>query len=184
MFIQIPTPEPPVELNRIISETNPTIEIITIILPIVTFILGFLLSYGKDYMDKREKNRNLRTILSKEMEENLNILKSMVVSPNSPNEKYANSAFMKDSLFMDIYITYLDRLDNLSNEELNAVYNAYYLIKIVTETCNIFLDYYNSPVLEALLEKKPQLLDNPKENFEKNVIDGIDLTQSAINLLS
>jgi len=99
-------------------------ELFKLILPVFTFIGGYLLSSFDRIRESRRKLRNLKVILFKEMSQNFKLLN--VVAPNDSKElpdPYLVAMMAQRFSFL-VYDRYLDRLDSLRADELNRIYDA------------------------------------------------------------
>jgi hypothetical protein len=107
------------------AETNTTVEVVKAIVPIGTFALGYAASQFDKKREARQKLRNMRSILFKEMLENYRLLNKVIPSQPEVTGNPALTAQILPSLSAFVYREYLGRLDNLKPEELDKVYDVY-----------------------------------------------------------
>jgi hypothetical protein len=109
------------------------------LLPLFTFIAGYLLSNIDKYIDNKKRKNNVRAILFKEMSENYKLINKFI--SNKKNNRIPPNliALVTIKLSFTIYEKYLDRLDILKTNELNSIYDSYYSMKIAYDASSEFL---------------------------------------------
>jgi hypothetical protein len=106
--------------------SNQTLDIIKLILPFITFTLGYVLSSFDKFRETRRKQRNMRSILFKELKENYELLNKVIPADeqrHSHNPQLV--ALLTQNLSLAVYDKYLGSLSELSPEEVDKIYDAY-----------------------------------------------------------
>lgn len=128
MFLQTPTPEPPIKVIKFILEQRANTELIpSEIIPFITFLLGAvftaLLTFGKDYIDRRREIDNLKTILFYELFFNYTL--SYNISWQKPNGEVQYLFKFIENFSEKVYEVNLNRLSVLSSSELSFLMSSY-----------------------------------------------------------
>jgi hypothetical protein len=112
------------------SPSNPTLDLIKLILPVVTFFLGYVLSSFDKFRESKRKLRNMKSILFKEIKENYKLLNHVVPKKEQTGTPIPDlTALLCQELSFSIYEQYLGRLDDLTSKELDMIYDAYFQAK-------------------------------------------------------
>lgn len=115
------------------------LDLVKTVLPVVTFLLGIVVSQLDKWRDLRRKVRNVRTMLRQELVEDYRLLNPIVPRAGQGVGNPHIVALMAGSTSTSIYDAYLSKLDDLSAKDLDAVYNAYLSIKTVRKSGDEFL---------------------------------------------
>ncbi len=85
--------------------------------------IGFFLSRIDKFIDERKRIRNVKKILIKELELNVEALDIAIEDNESNKVKVLLSA--GDELRMDVFKSYLNKIDNLKFHQLDALFDGY-----------------------------------------------------------
>jgi hypothetical protein len=150
-------------------EQPSSLKEIEIILPTITFIVGYLLSNIDKYIDNRKKKSNVRAIFLKELVENYKLLNSCMPTAKNriPPPPLVSIIFQK--LSFSVYDKYLDRLDILKKDELNAIYDSYMIMKnTFNDSTNFLRDVENKSVShEQTIALATSIINNAESAHEK-----------------
>ena len=110
------------------------VELVKIVLPVFTFYAGYRLSVYREKRKLDTKLGNIRIVLLKEMRENyMCIIEAL---PNKEQQTSVSEAELArilsiafEELSRDVYDTYLDNLCDLTEGEVDKIYNAYTWIR-------------------------------------------------------
>jgi len=114
-------------------------SIIEKLLPLITFLGGFLLSQLQKLRDEVKEKKNIKFILLKEIEKNYGLL--IKVSPeNKPLEAGIIQliAIMSDNISTKAYDAYFSKISILENNLVQDLYNTYSAIQTFTQACKNF----------------------------------------------
>jgi len=119
-----------VVLSDVRSLRDDVEEVFKVLLPFGTLFLGYLLAKLDRYREIREKKRNLRSMLFKEIKEDYEAL--IAIAPSVVARRYGggfdglgeNTTF-KLHLSFEVYESYLDRIDILNKKLVDGVVDAY-----------------------------------------------------------
>jgi hypothetical protein len=116
-------------------------DIVKAVLPVITFLLGIFVSQLDKWRDLRRKVRNIRTMLRQELVEDYRLLNAIITRPDQRQVvgDFYLAASIASSISSSIYDSYLSKLDELSSQDLDAVYNAYLSIKNLRRFADRFL---------------------------------------------
>ena len=122
------------------AEANTLLEMTKLILPVVTFLLGFGLSQLDKFRESKRRLRNLKSILFKELRENYKSLSQVQreksgAAPPPPHL----TGLMMERLSTTVYENYLDRIDSLKPTELDKVFDAYAMMQNTIASAKEFL---------------------------------------------
>lgn len=115
-------------------------QILGVVIPIATFVLGYGLSSWDRYTDKQDRIDNMRYIYGVELAQNLELLVKV-----QPPENYDRPvpphlvSLIANSLSLKIYNAYLSQLADLTSKESKAVFNAYRSIQDLQAQAREFL---------------------------------------------
>lgn len=101
------------------------------VLPFLTLILGFLLGYGKDYLDRRRMRNNFKTLISGEIAYNAGYLEGVTRFPPE------DILFATEFLITTYYDANITRLELLNKGELKLVSGFYTLIDHARRAKNV-----------------------------------------------
>jgi hypothetical protein len=110
------------------------VEWIKGIVPLLTFMLGLGAGSWRNRRERQRRLRNVRTILRLELVDNLRTLVRVQSREAQRDEAYEHPLLVMmnvDSLSATLYGEYLGRLDELTENELAAVYAAYERVELL-----------------------------------------------------
>lgn len=146
--------------------------VIDVILPISTFMLGFLLGFLKDAIDKRRQRKNIKNIVAIEIEHNLTILCIIFEKYFVPNFDIINfiGSFKADTkISHEIYKEYLGQFSLLNETEIQDILFAYVSLNAAESSMN--------KVARGVALSKGT--ENP-EDFSEEVCELSDLLKDAL----
>ena len=127
--------------------------------PIFTFVLGvfvsLLVTYGKDFFDRKRTAKNIRTILFFETVRNHYLLSKLPSWKNDTKSGIAWAAASR-SLEYSIFKEYLDRIDTLEPDELISILIAYSSIERTVKRGNDYLEY----IKQNIVDREEEEIDN------------------------
>lgn len=164
------------------SATYSMIEIVTAVLPIMTFFVGTAYGYFDKVRDARRRVANTRSIVLKELAYNydqINVLwppNGDMASVSSFGMEWASllETVFENSLTMRVYTAYLGRFDTLAPEELDKIFDAYNTM------------YYGLDLIERFPEKENESAQSRREELAAFVVlveSTLDRLEAAINAL-
>ncbi len=112
-------------------------EIFVVIIPIVTFMAGYLLSVLERKRKEKQKLDNLRMILFRELGENFRWVNQTIPVESQDEQRqqlpdpFALALYGRQ-LSYDVFNAYLDRMDGLKPKELEAVFEAYLAMRRIS----------------------------------------------------
>lgn len=116
-----------------------TDEIGTVLIPILTFVTGYLLSYLEKLYSFLRETRNLRKIIWKELDENYRLLAKLRPEVGQVDPRLVPAmARVARRLKFDVYNAYLSEFHRLSAKQVDAVYDAYGALSLAKETADEF----------------------------------------------
>ncbi|MHB8846583.1 MAG: hypothetical protein ACYC7L_17760 [Nitrospirota bacterium] len=137
-----------------------TSQITNILIPIATFITGYLLSVFEKFRENRRNVRNMKTILFKELSDNYKKLNPFVPSDMKFHPNLVQIPMLSGlGISTSVYDAYLNRLAELKSVDLEAIFDAYWYLQIYKNACRQFL------------EMKPEELDVQKSIEAKMKVD-------------
>src|SRR4030067_1948509 len=135
-----------------IQQNNQLLDAIKLILPIVTFFLGYFLSQLNRYLDKRREINNLKTILFWELSINHYVLfvmdKELIKMEEEQIYPIIKKAYTSQKLVTSVYDAYLNKLNLLNPDELHSVLFAYQNIIRTKEHGKDALDFVRTNVVD------------------------------------
>ena len=161
----------------------------SIIIPIATFILGFIVNRIFTWHDKRKQISNIRSILIKEMVENYKELIRFVPKKESEEAGIGSLQSAVDNISSSVYDNYLGRICELDKEEVEYIYEAYNIMKVSIRI--IHADrIYITPESLMKYDKKCQIAcNNTWKNYKrilialKNALAFLDNNKEVAKLL-
>jgi hypothetical protein len=105
-----------------------TLDWVKALLPVVTFVLGYLLSLETRRRETKRQLSNIRGILLKELKEDYRALVQVWPPADDPDAAIAHPELVAQlcaRLSSAVYDEFLGRLDGLKRSELEAAYDAY-----------------------------------------------------------
>ena len=131
MLIQTPTPEP-IAVIEVLLQRNTMLEVLVLVLPVITFILGFLLSFIKDDIYRNREINNIKKVLFNELADNQIYLYAILDSlerlsdwtPHDIIESFQIDEEIR-KLSTSVYDAYLDKLHLLSSREIQRIMTVY-----------------------------------------------------------
>ncbi|MFC2042758.1 hypothetical protein ACFLUA_01215 [Chloroflexota bacterium] len=124
MFLQTPTPEP-----NIFQQIDWGVAT-----PIFTFILGaiitFLVTFLKDYLDRRREIKNMETAILSELAYNHSILK-LLVERSKQGEGFLTTMMVVNTISLSVFESYANSIGALKKEVLESVFIAYRYLFII-----------------------------------------------------
>jgi hypothetical protein len=143
-------------------------QITNVIIPIATFIAGYLLSIFEKFRENRRNVRNMKTILFKELSDNYKKLNPFVPSDLKYHPSLVQLPMLSGiAISTSVYEAYLNRLAELESLDLQNIFDAYWHLQIYKNACKQFLDM------------KPEELDVQKSIEAKMKVD--NFLQCMIN---
>lgn len=148
-----------------------------VIIPITTFIAGYLLSVFEKFRENRRNVRNMKTILFKELSDNYKKLNPFVPSDMTFHPSLVQIPMLSGlGISTSVYDAYLNRLAELESTDLQNIFDAYWYLQIYRNACKEFL------------EMKPEELDVQKSieaklkvnNFLQCMINTHSNTEKAL----
>jgi hypothetical protein len=111
-----------------------TVEWVKGIVPLLTFMLGLGAGVWQSRRERKRRLRNVRTILRLELVDNLRLLVRVLPREAHPDEAHEHALLVMrnvESLSWAVYGEYLGRLDELTKDQLAAVYEAYDRVELL-----------------------------------------------------
>jgi hypothetical protein len=108
------------------------------LVPILTFIGGYLLSNIDKFRESRRKLRNMKRILFKEMSEIYKQLNPVVGTNKEIFPDPVLICLASQKFSFAIYDKYLDKIDALRTKQLEKLYDAYVALKGLQADCNTY----------------------------------------------
>lgn len=161
------------------ENAGPTSQIISVIIPIATFIAGYLLSVFEKFRERRRNVRNMKTILFKELSDNYKKLNPFVPSDMNFEPKLVQLPALHGAVISTtVYDAYLSHLAELESADLQNIFDAYWYLQIYKNACKQFL------------EMKPEELDVQKSieakmkvsNFLQCMVNTHSNTEKALGV--
>lgn len=119
-----------------------------VILPIFTLLIGFFLGYGRDYFDRRRKVAYVKKILFTEMGDNqgvLSTLRDLRIEDKIGEFEVEIMGLRAENFSFILFETYLDRLDTLSEKEIEALTYTYSMLRKIIKNIDIYEDMIKLP---------------------------------------
>ncbi len=180
MFLQTPTPEP-IAVIEVLLQRNTIMEIMVIVFPVFTLIIGFLLSYGVKIIEDRRKITNLKKIITGEVLENFVHLKQMRAFVKDDEIKLVIE--LSNFLSFSVYNAYLDRIDLLKEDDIMVLSAAYRFTRAVVHVCEMYSDLITNPKIIELLEVDPNYIQYNKEGLAKGIESAIKYNTNALLII-
>ncbi|MCP4372317.1 MAG: hypothetical protein GY797_30065 [Deltaproteobacteria bacterium] len=108
-----------------------------VVTPIITFIAGFLLSQVENFVERRNKKKNLKYILYTEIKDNYRTL-NRIVTPigDCPPKYFEIVPNICDSLSTDTFDTFFSRIDILKPELVEKLVDTTKSTKELLKNCS------------------------------------------------
>lgn len=158
-----------------INTKNTILEFVKLLLPIFALILGYLLRWLQDAYRYRKEVRNLRSMIYKELEHILTTVKLRIAEGGTVVVQAA-----EEIASTPIYDAYLDKLDKLKEDELDAVYSIYREIESTKEQLRSYQDLIvtnrgavsgKEQIVTRIPEDKEQIVVRIARDLEKEIFD-------------
>jgi hypothetical protein len=98
-----------------------------VLLPVITFILGaivtFIVTFFKDYLDRRREIGNMKEIIFQELLHNYGLVNQ--IKSKDPDTSPEAFFYLIGCISISVYEAYIDRLNSLQENEVLEVLSAY-----------------------------------------------------------
>ncbi len=98
-----------------------------VLIPILTFILGslvtFIVTFFKDYLDRRREIGNMKAIIFQELLHNYGLVNQ--IKDEDPDSSPGAFFYLIGCISISVYEAYIDRLNSLREMEVLKVLSAY-----------------------------------------------------------
>lgn len=98
-----------------------------VLVPIITFILGsivtFIVTFLKDYLDRRREIGNMKSIIFQELCHNYGLVNQ--IKSKDPDASPGAFFYLIGCISISVYEAYIDRLNSLQENEVLEVLSAY-----------------------------------------------------------
>ncbi len=151
------------------------------LLPIVTFVLGYLLSQVDRFRDTVRKRRNTKRILFHELKDNYRLLNSVMPDypEGLPDHAEELVASVGEQISLSVYSAYLGQLDMLPTEELDAIHQAYVALRQFADAARIF----RTPVADSSAPSALHPWTSKTGSLLPTMVTAHEKTECALRLL-
>ncbi len=147
-------------------------EIVKTLIPISTFVLGYLLKWSQDFIKERRITLRIRLMLLTE-----------ISTINEEAEKLYNSSFDDTSHSLviglltnltSVYNAFLPQLSRLNEQEIDKIYNAYAWLRLMS---------MEAATIKSLAEKDGEVRNSFAQRVRPSLAQVIRVTSEALQEL-